>query len=373
MSQDTSPLYLPADLEKRLQDAERRYREIVEHSIQGFYQATPDGGVLMANAALATMLGYDTPQQLVDEGEGVWDRLHVDPQRREEYLKEVHTRGFVHGFEARLRRRDQRVIWIAENARAVFNDDGTCRYRESFVEDITARKEAEQLKVDFVSFVTHQLRTPLAGIRWMLESIEHVERLDAETRSAITDAHTSSLRLIRLVNDLLEITRLEGGNTDNPVPIDLAALTKQAISDLSPHSVPKQQTISVTAGDVPQVLLDPRLGRQMVMNFLSNAIKYTPQGGTIEVDIACQDGAVRWSVRDTGIGIPLSSQTRLFEKFYRAENAESVDTEGTGLGLYLVRLIAERSGGCVSCTSVVGEGSTFTLTLPAAPCAATAA
>lgn len=354
-------------IERRLAEAERRYREIVEHSVQGFHQVTPDGRMVMANARLAAMLGYERPEELLAEPPGLWDRLHVDPQRRSEYVHTLDESGTVQGFECQLRRRDGRIIWVAENARAVLNDDGTCSHCEGFLDDITERIEAEQLKIDFISFVTHQLRTPLAGIRWMLELTERDPSLSPEARMDINDAHASALRLITLVNELLDISRLESGRlTSTPTPTDLRALTHGVLKDLEPIIEGNGQHVTVADGTVPAVMVDPQLARQSMLNFLSNAVKYTPAGGRIEVFTETTAGALRWSVRDTGIGVPAVAQKRLFEKFYRADNATSVDTEGTGLGLYLVRLIAERSGGSVSCESSEGLGSTFSLTLPLA-------
>jgi signal transduction histidine kinase len=114
------------------------------------------------------------------------------------------------------------------------------------------------------------------------------------------------------------------------------------------------------------VRADAQLLRQVVMNLVSNAIKYTPEGGAIEVRFERDGDTLRWSIRDSGIGIPRSSQARLFEKFYRAENVSTLETEGTGLGLYLVRLIMEQLDGRVWCESEEGAGSTFRFTLPLA-------
>jgi PAS domain S-box-containing protein len=313
------------------------------------------------------MLGYDSGAQLVAEPPGLWARLHVDPARRAAYLAEMHGNGEVHGFESQLRRRDGRLIWVAENAKAVVNVSGECTHCEAFVEDITARKEAEQLKSDFIGFVTHQLRTPLAGIRWMLELAGQDPSLSGDVKTDISDAHASALRLIGLVNELLDISRLENGRLTNaPAPTDLGALAQSVLDDLAPLIQQKGQRVDVDATAVPPAMVDPQLARQAVLNFLSNAVKYTPPGGTITVSARLDRDHVRWSVTDTGIGIPAAAQKRLFEKFFRAENATTVNTEGTGLGLYFARLIAERSGGSVTCTSIEGEGSTFSLALPIA-------
>ena len=111
-------------------------------------------------------------------------------------------------------------------------------------------------------------------------------------------------------------------------------------------------------------MLDLQLLRQVILNLASNAIKYTPPGGRIEIRIRRQGGALHWSIRDSGIGISEDSQKRLFEKFFRADNAHTIDTEGTGLGLYLVRLIVERLGGTIACESEVGRGTLFHFMLP---------
>jgi signal transduction histidine kinase len=113
-------------------------------------------------------------------------------------------------------------------------------------------------------------------------------------------------------------------------------------------------------------MLDHQLMRQVILNLVSNAIKYTPAGGRIEIAMGRAGSSLRWSIQDSGIGISQDAQKRLFEKFFRAENAHTVDTEGTGLGLYLVRLIVERLGGAIACESQEGRGTLFYFTLPLA-------
>jgi signal transduction histidine kinase len=201
----------------------------------------------------------------------------------------------------------------------------------------------------------------------MLE-LAHTPDLPEESASYIQDARASADRLIHLVNDLLDVSRLEGGRLlTSPQPTDLAALSKEVISELTPLARDKDQCLVMEAPvAVPPVLVDPKLAREVVLNLISNALRYTPSRGAVTVQMHSTNDVVEWTVRDTGIGVPAASQHRLFEKFFRADNASMIHTEGTGLGLYLVRLVIERSGGRVWCESKEGAGSTFRFTLPLA-------
>jgi len=255
---------------------------------------------------------------------------------------------------------------VADRATALRNQKGAPIRLIGAVSDITERKQAEQMKTDFVSFVTHQLRTPLSGVKWLLElAMEGINSPD-EIRSYIQDARTSTERLIRLVNDLLDISRLERGKLQiNNADIDIDDLTHDIVNELTPLITEKKQAITTQAvTDLPVLWADSQLLRQVILNLISNAMKYTPSGGKIDVRISYENTHVLWSVKDTGIGIPKADQDRLFEKFFRAGNAHAVETEGTGLGLYLVRLIVERFGGKVWCESEEGAGSTFLFTVP---------
>jgi PAS domain S-box-containing protein len=354
-------------MELELGEAERKYRDIVEQSLHGIYQTTPEGRIIRVNPAFARTLGYESSDEIVTFEGRMADQLYVDPGRREEFRRLIEANGSALGFEARMRRKDGAVIWVSIDARAVKDGSGAIKYYEGSLVDITDRKEADQMKSDFVSFATHQLRTPLAGIKWMLE-LAQAPDLPEEIASYIQDARTSADRLIRLVNDLLDVSRLESGRfTMSPQPTDLAAVTSQVVSELLPLAREKSQSLLLEPStDIPPVLVDPKLAREVILNLISNALRYTPEGGAITTRMHAADGGVEWAVRDTGIGIPASAQSRLFEKFYRADNAFVVHTEGTGLGLYLVRLIVERSGGRAWCESTEGAGSTFRFTLPVA-------
>jgi signal transduction histidine kinase len=222
-----------------------------------------------------------------------------------------------------------------------------------------------QMKSDFVSFVTHQLRTPLAGIKWLLELTVQGSDLSDTARSFVEDAREANERLIRLVNDLLNVSRLESGKIEmTPEPTDFRELTASVVADLQGLVRDKGHHLTVEADPLPLLRVDRQLLRQVILNLLANAIKYTKPGGRVAVRIARRDAEAWWSIQDSGIGIPREAQRRLFEKFYRAENAMTLETEGTGLGLYLVRLIIEQCSGRIWCESEEGQGSTFVFTLP---------
>src|SRR5262249_43083500 len=228
--------------------------------------------------------------------------------------------------------------------------------------DVTHERQASQKQTDFVSFVTHQLRTPLSGLRCMLELAAQAAVMSGAAGGDVAAARAAAERGIALVNDLLDISRLESGKMSVALqPTSLAKLTQGVLDDLAPVIREKGHRLSVTGDeDTAEVLADPQLLRQVILNLTSNAIKDTPAGGVISIALGREAGpTARWAVTDRGIGIPEGSRARLFEKFYRADNAHTVETEGTGLGLYLVRLIIERLDGQVWCESHGGRGSTF--------------
>lgn len=296
-----------------------------------------------------------------------WDTLHPDDLQRVRRAFHSHLEaGTLFSEEYRISDGKGAYLIVSDRAMAIRNQKGKAVRLIGAVTDITERKRAEQMKTDFVSFVTHQLRTPLSGVKWMLELA--METLDnpEEMQSFVRDARISTDRLIGLVNDLLDVSRLERGSIKVARrPVDLAGLTREVVAELDPLVKDKRQRFSVLAPErLPEPRVDPQLIRQAVLNLISNAVKYTPEEGEVRVQIEAGDGGLRWEIRDTGIGIPPADMRKLFEKFYRAGNVLAVETEGTGLGLYLVRLIVERFGGRVWCESEEGVGSTFVFTLP---------
>ena len=296
------------------------------------------------------------------------DRVHPDDRQTmadsfDEFLTSDRS---VWTAEYRLRKSGGSYVWVFDRAFIVRDDRGTPVRVIGSMMDVTDRKQAERMKSDFVSFVSHQLRTPLSGMNWMLELAAQSPGLPSAASDHIADARESADRLATLVNDLLDISRLESGRLQVVIaPVKVGALTRAIVDEAQPLVRDKGHRVDVTTADERTIEADEQLLRQAMGNLLSNAIKYTPSGGTIRVAVTQDNGFVQWTVTDSGIGIPKTSQARLFEKFYRAENALAAETEGTGLGLHLVRLIVDQFGGQVWCESDEGKGATFGFALPA--------
>jgi len=328
--------------------------------------ATFDGYFTRLNASWHRVLGYTTTELM---SQPFIDLVHhEDREATANVVAELRKGQPLALFENRYRCRDGTYRWLSWTSTPKLDE----QLIYAVAHDTTDRKLLEQqtqetlkMRNDFVSFVTHQLRTPLSGIKWMLELAKETDEAD-EKASYVEDARESADRLISLVNDLLDASRLESGKLQVSLePVRLRQLTYDVVADIATLVEEKHHTLDIECeADIPISMLDPQLLRQVILNLLSNAIKYTPEAGTIQVRIGREGSVLHWSIRDSGIGISEESQKRLFEKFFRADNAHTIDTEGTGLGLYLVRLIVERLGGTITCESEVGRGTLFHFTLP---------
>ncbi len=359
-------------MEEALRKGEERLRLLAENASDVIWTMDLSGRFTYVSPSCERLLGYTAEEALQKRFEDFLTPPSLVAAQR--YLNEDAARARagqpVQGGSLELEHihKDGSTVWAEATFGGMYNDSGEFMGIVGATRDITERRRTEQIRADFVSFATHQLRTPLSGIKWMLELAGEGSATDEDLQSYIHDARASADRLIKLVNDMLDASRIEQGKiTVRMVELDLCALTRVTLEELAPMIERKNHQLTFSGCMNPiSVSADRDLLRQVILNLTSNAIKYTPPNGVIAVSVSEQDGLVRWEATDNGIGIPRESQANLFQKFFRAENAVIVETEGTGLGLYLVRLIIERLGGHAGCTSEEGKGSTFYFTLPVA-------
>lgn len=228
---------------------------------------------------------------------------------------------------------------------------------------------ANDPKTEFFMTASHQLKSPVAIVQWCLQSILEKAALDPDTRKLAQRALTQADVMSLLLGDMLRMFRMMhqevGAEVETLTPVNIAILLDEIMAQYEP--VMLKSNVRVTLGpveNVPTILADEPYLKQAVINLIDNAIKYSPEGGVVEVDVSSKNAEVLISVRDHGIGIPEAEQGRLFSEFFRGELAKEKTENGTGLGLVLVKHIAERFGGSVSFTSEVGKGSCFVIHLP---------
>jgi signal transduction histidine kinase len=244
------------------------------------------------------------------------------------------------------------------------------RHNEALEEENRRVREVNQLKSEFVSLVSHELRTPLTAISGYLDLLLEAQGIEstAKQQELLAIVKRNTERLVKLIDDLLDLSRIESGKVElRATAVDIVALITEVVGLLQSQFEAKgqrlffdpTQTLPAVAGDAERI-------RQILINLLSNAHKYTPQGGQIWLTVGSEEGWVRINVRDNGIGLSPDEQARLFDKFFRARLPATQGVEGTGLGLPITRLLVEMHGGRITVTSAPGEGSTFSFTLPVA-------
>ncbi|MBI2023824.1 PAS domain-containing protein [Candidatus Giovannonibacteria bacterium] len=254
-------------------------------------------------------------------------------------------------------------------SKQIKNNTGKTIGNVKIIRDITHDELISKIKSEFVSVAAHQLRTPLAGLKWSIKLM-----LDGETgpvnekqKEFLEKGFESSERMVKLVNDLLNVARIEEGRFGYEFKeIDYVAFVEKLVKNYEP--IAKKKKINMVFSQVkdliPPLYADPERIQMALSNLIENALKYTLEGEFIKIIISLEGEYVKTIVSDTGVGIPALEQARIFSKFFRASNIIKLETEGTGLGLYIVKNIVERHGGHVTFVSEEKRGTTFTILLP---------
>jgi two-component system phosphate regulon sensor histidine kinase PhoR len=237
------------------------------------------------------------------------------------------------------------------------------------LEDITDIREAERMMAAFVDMVSHELRTPLTSIRGFVATLLQAGEgsFDWETQAEFLDiVDTEAERLGQMIDDLLNVARLQNGRGLHFgfAPVDLEILVQRVVRLQSKGSYVRGHEIQVKLEALPAIVADEGKIEQVLNNLLSNALKYSPNGGTITISGVVEGDGVRLSITDQGMGIPKEQLPRMFQQFFRVEGSHMLGIKGTGLGLYLVKHLIEGHGGRIWVESEFGHGSTFLIWLP---------
>ena len=223
----------------------------------------------------------------------------------------------------------------------------------------------DKTRNQFVSNASHELKTPLATMKILLESMIYEPDMPAEVRADfMKDMNHEIDRLTGIVTDLLVLTRMDNGEEMKRGIVNMTELTHETIHQLTPAAEKNNQMLT---GDVQEDLFfygDKSKLSQILYNLMDNAIKYTPEEGKISVSLREEDGNIVWRVKDNGIGIPEEDLDHIFERFYRVDKARGRETGGTGLGLSIVKQMVRMHGGTITVESSLGKGSEFTVTFP---------
>lgn len=401
-----------------------KYRAIFENAQEGIFQSTLQGRFLSANPALASILGYNSPRELLETITDIQHQLYVNAIERLLFLERLHADRRVSGFETQMLRKDGEPIWVVIKANAVCTEDGEIAYIEGLLEDVTERRTAQEklellnrhleelveertenllqkareleianirlveldkLKSSFFSTVSHDLRTPLTSILGFATLIrkefdKSMLPLAMEQTQLIKKAHrisrnlhiieTEGARLTRLINDFLDFSKIESGNIEwRDTTVEILGIVTQAVNAVRGQFESKPWlNLHVDVDHVLSVHADPDRLMQVIVNLLNNAAKFTDHGSVTIHAAQTSIGTIRFCIADTGSGIPVDERSRIFDVFHQVHHRDTLsDTpKGSGLGLAICKEIIDHYQGRIWVESELGQGSRFYFELPAA-------
>ena len=349
-----------------------KFKMAVENASDHIVITDAEGMILYANKAVEKITGF-APSTMIGKKAGneqLWGGEMEDSFYAKLWKTIKEDKVSFSGEINNKRKNGEKYVALA-NISPILNNIGEVAFFIGIERDITREKEIDRMKTDFISLASHQLRTPLSAMKWFGEMLLDGDAgaLTKEQKEFVENIHTSNERLIELVNSLLNISRIESGRLMiDPKPTNIKELIESVVGEVQNQMNETKQACIISINEnLPLIKLDPKLIRQVYMNLLTNAIKYTPKEGEIQIFVSKKDNELLSQISDNGYGIPKEEQGKIFQRFFRAKNIVKMETEGTGLGLYLIKAIVESSGGKIWFTSSDDEakhGSTFWFTIP---------
>ncbi len=355
------------ETKSRIESEKIRDEVMLESIGEGLIVTDKNGVVIIINRAIEQMLGFSSHELI---GKRLSDQIILTDEsgiilkQSESIVDTVLTTGEKLSKVYYFSKKDGATFPSAVTTSAVIMNEEIIG-AISVLRDITKEKEIDRMKSEFISLASHQLRAPLTAIKWFTEAVLG-SSLDSQQKEYLSSIHNSNEKMIDLVNSLLNISRIESGRINVcPIPTNLPELIEEVKKDLI--FILKEKNITLTSNfekNIPLISTDPKLLRNIYLNLLSNAVKYSPENSVVTLNLSIKDDGIISEVVDQGYGIPPAQQDKIYQKFFRAENVMKKETDGTGLGLYLVKSLVELLEGKIWFKSIENKGTVFWFSLP---------
>lgn len=355
----------------KLEQEKNRITTILTSIGEGVFVTDVNGKIVLLNAVAEKLSGF-TQQEVAGRNYSDFFRfLYENGEHYPQFVEEVIKTGQIRELSQNvvLVRKDGSKVPVADSAAPVKNETGEVFGCIVSFRDVTREREVDKAKSEFVSLASHELKTPLGIMKWYLEELRNDDtygQASDRVKEYLEDVNKTNERVLDIVRSLLDVSRIDQGRVkDEPQHINVQRFITDVIAEMKVEADKKSITITASfANEFPDMFIDPKRLNEVIQNLLSNAIKYGRERGEVKVEAKIISDSLELKVIDNGIGIPKKDMPKLFTRFFRANNALSSATEGTGLGLYVVKSYVEGWGGKIVIESIEGQGTIATLYIP---------
>lgn len=375
--QQKATMNILEDVEEEKSKTEREKDKIntILHSIgDAVFVVDNDLQIILINEVTSKISGYSQKELIgrvynevlnfVFESESAKEKVN------DKFIKDAISSGQVQEMSNHtlLIRKDGKKVPVADSAAPLKDKNGKIIGCVVVFRDVTKERQIDQAKTEFVSLASHQLRTPLSAVNWYAEMLlaGDVGKITPDQKKYLEEIYKGNQRMVSLVNALLDVSRIELGTfAVEPKKMQISESAHDIVKEINHDAAKKKIEVKENyETDLPEIMADPKLIQIIIQNLLSNAVKYTPEKGKVSLTITKKDPSILIEVKDSGYGIPDNQKDQIFGKLFRADNVRQKDTEGTGLGLYIVKSIVDHSGGKIHFESTENKGTTFFVELP---------